>query len=346
MRRMLNTIYVTQEDAWLRKDGANLVVEVAGEERGRVPLHMLDGVVVFSRAGASPAVLGACAEAGITVSYVDPIGRFLARVEGRRSGNVLLRRTQYRVVDDAGRRVPIVRGMVAAKAANQRTVILRALRDHGTAMSAEQRDALAAGEVRLAHIARRTLVMTDVDALRGLEGEAASIYFSLFNNLIRTRDETLRFHGRSRRPPLDRVNALLSFLYAMLGHDCRAALEAHGLDPQVGFLHNDRPGRASLALDLMEELRPVLADRLALTLLNRGQLQGDDFLVQDSGAVQLTDAARKRVLVAWQERKRDELRHPFLGEPAPLGMVAYLQAQLLARHLRGDLDGYPGFIWR
>lgn len=346
MKRMLNTIYVTAEDAWLRKDGANLVVEIAGTERGRAPLHMLEGVVSFGRPGASPALLAACAEAGITVSHLDPNGRFLARVEGPRTGNVLLRRAQFRAADDAARTILIVRGIVAAKAANQRTVIRRALRDHGAAMPAEASARLAAAETRLTDIARRTLFAESVDVLRGLEGEAAFTYFDVFNALVRVEDAAFVFGGRSRRPPLDRMNALLSFLYAMLGHDCRSALEAHGLDPQVGFLHADRPGRASLALDLMEDLRPVLADRLALSLVNRRQLAAADFVVEEAGGVRLTDEARKRVLVAWQERKRDELTHPFLGEAMPLGLVAHAQAQLLARHLRGDLDGYPGFVWK
>ena len=310
MRRMLNTIYVTTEDAWLRKDGANLVVEVAGVERGRAPLHMLEGVVAFGRNGASPALMAACAEAGIALSYVEPNGRFLARLEGRRSGNVLLRRTQYRVADDPARQVPIVRGIVAAKASNQRAVLRRALRDHADAMTQAQRDALDAAHHRLTDVARRGIVTAEVDALRGLEGEAAQVYFGCFDALVRVEGPAFRFAGRSRRPPLDRINALLSFLYALLGHDCRSALEAHGLDPQVGFLHADRPGRASLALDLMEELRPVLADRLALSLVNRRQVSAEDFVVEEAGGVRLTDEARKRVLVAWQERKRDELRHP------------------------------------
>lgn len=346
MRRMLNTIYVTSEDAWLRKDGENLVVAVDGEERGRVPLHMLDGVVAFVHAGASPALMGACAEAGITLSFLQPNGRFLARVEGAASGNVLLRRAQHRVADDPSRAIPVVRGIVAGKAANQRTVLQRALRDHGSGMAAEARDRLDGAVRRLELIARRTLVMDSVETLRGLEGEAAATYFAVFDALIRSQDRDLRFAGRSRRPPLDRVNALLSFLYAMLGHDCRSALLAQGLDPQIGFLHADRPGRAGLALDLMEELRPVLADRLALSLLNRGQLGAGDFIVEETGGVRLRDEARRSVLVAWQERKREELRHPFLGEIAPLGLIPHLQAQLLARHLRGDLDGYPAFIWR
>jgi CRISP-associated protein Cas1 len=346
MRRLLNTIYVTTENAWLKKDGANLVVELDGAEKGRAPLHMLEGVVSFGRPGGSPALMAACAQGGVCVSYLEPNGRFLARVEGARSGNVLLRRAQYRAADDAAKTVPIVRGFVAAKAANQRTVLLRALRDHAATLAPDDGAGLAAAVERLGSIARRTLAATDVDLLRGLEGEAAARYFAVFGSLIRSRDAAFAFGGRSRRPPLDRVNALLSFLYAMLGHDCRGALEAHGLDPQVGFLHADRPGRAGLALDLMEELRPVLADRLALSLVNRGQVKASDFIMEEAGAVRLTDDARKTVLVAWQERKREELRHPFLGENVPAGLLAHIQAQLLARHLRGDLDGYPGFIWK
>ncbi|WP_244424657.1 CRISPR-associated endonuclease Cas1 [Methylobacterium nodulans] len=233
MRRLRNTIYVTSESAWLRKDGANLVVEVEGAERGRAPLHLLDGVVSFGRAGASPALLAACAEAGITLSYLDPNGRFLARIEGPRTGNVLLRRAQFRAGDDPARATVIVRGIVAAKAANQRNVIRRALRDHGESLPPDAVAGLAAAEARLTDIARRTFVAAHVVALRGLEGEAAQVYFGVFGALVRVDDPAFRFGGRSRRPPLDRLNALLSFLYALLGHDCRSALEAHGLDPQV-----------------------------------------------------------------------------------------------------------------
>lgn len=346
MRRLLNTIYVSSEGAYLRKDGQNLVVEVEGAERGRVPLHLLEGVVSFGRVGVSPSLMAACAEAGIALSLLEPNGRFLARVEGRRTGNVLLRRTQYRVADDPARQVPIVRAMVTAKTANQRAVARRALRDHGAAMDPAARDALAGMERKLTDVGRRALATDGVDALRGLEGEAAQAYFAGFDLFVRTEGEAFRFRGRSRRPPLDRINALLSFLYAMLGHDCRSALETHGLDPQVGFLHADRPGRASLALDLMEELRPVLADRLALSLVNRRQLAAADFVVESPGGVRLTEDARRTVLTAWQDRKREELRHPFLNEAMPLGLVASAQAQLLARHLRGDLDGYPAFFWK
>lgn len=220
------------------------------------------------------------------------------------------------------------------------------LRDHGAGMDTPAREALELCAARLLDQARRILLAAEIDLLRGLEGEAAALCFGAFGHLVRAGDPAMAFTTRSRRPPLDRMNALLSFLYAMLGHDCRGALEAHGLDPQVGFLHRDRPGRAGLALDLMEELRPVLADRLALSLVNRGQLRAGDFIIEEAGGVRLTDDARKQVLVAWQERKRDTLRHGFLGEAVPLGLVPYLQAQLLARHLRGDLDGYPGFFWK
>ncbi|MEE4210996.1 MAG: type I-C CRISPR-associated endonuclease Cas1c [Parvularcula sp.] len=346
MRRLLNTIYVTSEDAWLRKDGENLVVEGEGTERGRVPLHALEGVVCFNRTGASPALMAACAEKAITLSFLTPEGRFLARVEGPRSGNVLLRRAQYRMADNPSRSAPIVRGIVAAKAANQKTVILRALRDHREKLETAQRTALNDAEARLGRIARKAAEAEAIDIIRGFEGEAANVYFGVFDAMLHAAPATLRFGGRSRRPPLDRFNALLSFLYAMLGHDCRSALEGVGLDPQVGFLHTDRPGRASLALDLMEELRPVLADRLALTLINRGQIKSRHFVIDAGGAVSMTEDGRKQVLIAWQDRKKRELRHPFLGESAPMGLVAHLQARLLSRHLRADLDGYPPFIWR
>lgn len=346
MRRHLNTIYVTSEDAWLRKDGANIVVEVDGAERGRAPLHMIGGVICFGRPGASPALMAACAEAGIALSFLTPHGKFLARIEGPRTGNVLLRRTQHRAADDSARAVPIVRGIVCAKAANQRTVLRRALRDHGTRMGVEARAALEAAELRLTHIARRAAAADDIAILRGHEGDAAQVYFSIFDAMVQGEQPAFVFNGRSRRPPLDRVNALLSFLYAMLGHDCRSALESVGFDPQIGFLHADRPGRASLALDLMEELRPVLADRLALTLINRGQIKARDFAIDAGGAVTLTDDGRKAVLIAWQERKKRDLKHPFLGETMPMGLVPHVQAMLLSRHLRGDLDGYPAFIWK
>lgn len=344
MKKLLNTIYVTTEGAALRKDGENLVAEVDGEEKARVPLHMLASVVAFGPILISPALLGACARAGIAIALLERNGRFQARVEGPASGNVLLRRAQYRASDAPE---PIVRSLVVGKVANQRTVLMRALRDHGNDLDAGDRT--AAGDVveRLAHIMRRVELSDDgLDRLRGSEGEAANLYFSVFNHLIRSNEPEMRWRGRSRRPPLDPVNAILSFLYTLLTHDCRSACESVGLDPAVGFLHRDRPGRPSLALDLMEELRPVLADRLALSLINRGQVRAADFETRDGGAVLLSDNARRTVLAAWQERKREERQHEFLQEKAPLGLVPYLQAQMLARHLRGDLDAYPPWFWK
>lgn len=346
MRRHLNTIYVTTENAWLKKDRENIVVEVEGAERGRVPMHLLEGVVCFGHVGASPALMAGCAERGIALSFLSPNGKFMARVEGPRTGNVLLRRTQHRAADNPGTAVAIVRGIVTAKAANQRTVLRRALRDHGDRLVPERHAQMIAAERHLDDTSRRAAGCTDINILRGHEGDAAACYFGVFDAMVQGNRSLFSFNGRSRRPPLDRVNALLSFLYAMLGHDCRSALETVGLDPQVGFLHADKPGRASLALDLMEELRPVLADRLALTLINRAQLGADDFAVDAGGAVALTDAGRKTVLVAWQDRKKRELRHPFLMETIPMGLVPHVQAQLLSRHLRGDLDGYPPFVWK
>lgn len=344
MKKLLNTVYVTTEGASLRKDGENLVAEVEGAERARVPLHMLGGVVVFGPIFVSPALIGACAAAGITVTLLDRIGRFEARVEGPVAGNVLLRRAQYRASDHPE---PIVQGIVLGKLANQRSVLMRSLRDYGAEQPETDAGRIFTVTERLARVIRRVqLAGLGLEELRGAEGEAANLYFSVFDLLIRSPDIELRFNGRSRRPPLDPINALLSFLYTLLTHDCRSAAESVGLDPAVGFLHRDRPGRPSLALDLMEELRPALCDRLALSLVNRRQLRLADFEKRDAGAVWLSDAGRKTVLTAWQERKRQERLHPFIEETAPLGLVPYLQAQLLARHLRGDLEAYPPWFWK
>ena len=347
MRRHLNTLYVTTENAWLRKDGENAVVEIDGDELGRVPVHLLGGIVCFGTIGMTPALIGHCAERGVCISMLGRNGRFLARVEGPVMGNVLLRRTQYRTTDDAATTARLASQIVVGKLLNQRTVVRRAIRDHSETTSAEGRDRLRACERRLTDAARRgRKEPMQTDTIRGIEGEAAREYYSVFDYLTRHDDPAFRFTSRSRRPPLDPINALLSFLYTLLVHDCRSALETVGLDPAVGYLHRERPGRPSLALDIMEELRPVLADRLALSLINRRQLRARDFETAVSGAVTLRDDARKRVLVAYQERKKDELLHPFLREKTTLGLVPFVQATLLARRLRGDLDGYPPFLWR
>lgn len=345
MRRLLNTLYVTSEGAWLRKEGENVVMELEGTERARLPMHMLCGIVCFGHVLLSPALMGHCTANGISISFLAMHGRFLARVEGPTTGNVLLRREQYRRSDDTDAAAALTRNFLIGKIHNQRSVLRRAIRDYGQ----DQPDAserLAQAQGGLGHILNRLLRETDLDVLRGLEGDAARQYFSVFDMLIRPSDPAFRFEGRNRRPPRDRINALLSFLYTLITHDCRSALETTGLDPAVGFLHRDRPGRPSLALDMAEELRPILGDRLALSLVNRRQLSRSDFVIADSGSVTLKDEARKTVLAAYQERKRESLRHAFIGENAELGLFPWLQAQLLARHLRGDLDAYPSFLWK
>jgi CRISPR-associated protein Cas1 len=346
VRRQLNTLYVTTEVAWLHKDGANIVMEVERKERARLPVHMLESLVCFGRVLVSPPLLGYCAEQGICTSFLTPNGRFLARVEGPVSGNVLLRRQQYRASDNPPLCAAIVRNVLLGKLHNQRAVLGRALRDHGSKLLPEDEAALTHAYKRLDRIADKLMPEADLNLLRGYEGEAAQAYFGVFDHLIRVNSPAMRFKSRSRRPPLDAVNALLSFLYTLVTHDCRSALESVGLDPAVGFLHRDRPGRPSLALDLLEEFRPLLADRLALSLINRKQVGERDFQFMDNGAVLLTEAARKTVLTAYQERKREELRHVFIEEKAAIGLFPFIQAQLLARHLRGDLDAYPPFLWK
>ncbi|MDX1489191.1 MAG: type I-C CRISPR-associated endonuclease Cas1c [Acidiferrobacterales bacterium] len=346
MRRQLNSLYITTEGAWLKKEGANIVMQVEGKERARLPIHMLESLICFGRVLVSPPLMGFCAEQGVTITHLSPNGKFLARIEGPVSGNVLLRRTQYRRSDDEEGCAAIVRGILIGKVHNQRAVLSRGLRDYGAKLPEGERERLEQARSRLERIARDLLTEPLINGLRGLEGEAAQVYFSVFDRLIRHNDEAFRFVGRSRRPPRDRINALLSFFYTLLTHDCRSALESVGLDPSVGFLHRDRPGRPSLALDLAEEFRPLLGDRLALSLINRRQLRERDFKVTESGGVILTDDARKVVLTAYQERKREELNHAFIGEKAPIGLLPSLQAQLLARHLRGDLDAYPPFLWK
>lgn len=343
MKKLLNTLYITSENASLKKDGENLVVEIESAERARAPLHMLASVVTFGAIFISPALIGACSRIGISLVLLDRVGRFQARIEGPVSGNVLLRRAQYATADTP---LSIVRSLVIGKVANQRAVLMRALRDYGAEYTNNTRAELETATQRMARIARQAEFGGETsEALRGLEGEAASLYFGCFDALIRVQDPELRFNGRSRRPPFDAVNALLSFLYTLLTHECRSALESVGLDPAVGFLHRDRPGRPSLALDLMEEMRPVLADRLALSLINRRQVRSEDFEMREGGVVMMSEEARRTVLTAWQERKKDERRHAFLDEVIPLGLVPWVQALLLARHLRGDLDSYPPWFW-
>lgn len=314
MKRHLNTLYVTTAGAHLYKDGENAVIKVEGREQGRIPVHLLGAVVCFGSIGVSPALMGHCAAKGVRIAFLGRSGKFLARVDGPVSGNVLLRRAQYRAADCDDASEEIVRGMVVGKLLNQRCVIRRAIRDHGSGHSEEVRERFERCSRRLKNGSRRCLHTRTVDSLRGIEGEGARAYWDVFDDLIRGDKLTFKFARRTKRPPLDSVNALLSFLYAMLTNDYRSAVETVGLDPGVGFLHRERPGRPSLALDMMEELRPVLADRLALSLINRRQLSRKDFESSVTGAVSLADEGRKKVLIAYQERKQSELKHHFLGE--------------------------------
>jgi CRISP-associated protein Cas1 len=343
MKRHQNTLYVTSQGAYLAKEGEAVVVRIEREEKLRVPIHMLGSIVCFGQVTASPFVLGFCGERGVGVSFLTMNGRFLARVQGPISGNVLLRREQYRRADDQTSSASLARCIVVAKIANSRTVLLRALRDRPQAAGTEA--LRSAASILASHLSSLPDGMP-LDGVRGLEGAAARAYFEAFDHLVTQQKESFFFRERSRRPPLDNLNALLSFLYTLLCHDVVAALEAVGLDPAVGFLHRDRPGRPSLALDLMEELRAFLADRLALSLINLQQIRAADFEQKETGGVVLESEARKTVLTAYQKRKQEEITHPFLGEKTTVGLLPHLQAALLARHLRGDLDGYPPFLWK
>lgn len=343
MKKLLNTLFVTLQGASVVKEGENVVVREEGEVRLRVPVHGLGGLVCFGQVWCSPALLYLCAERGVGVSFLSENGKFLARVAGPVCGNVLLRREHYRWADDPGRSADVARNILTGKLANARNVLMRARRDHG---DKTYEAALAKACGRLEDCLTRLPGADSLDVLRGIEGEGANVYFGIFDALITSKDPAFVFGGRNRRPPLDPVNCLLSFLYTLLTHDVRSALEGVGLDPAVGFLHRDRPGRPGLALDLMEELRPVLADRVAVSLINLGQLKARDFRQLESGAVLLSDDGRKEVLVAYQKRKQEDLMHPFLKERIPAGLLCHVQALLLARHIRGDLDGYPAFLWK
>lgn len=343
MKKHLNTLFVTTQGAYLAKEGETVVVKVDGEIALRVPVHTLGGIVCFGQVSCSPYLMGFCAENDVAISFLTENGDFLAKVQGPVSGNVLLRREQYRKADDLKASALIARSMLTGKIANCRAVLQRALRDHSDKIDDE---AVASASQTLTNSMRRLQFELPFDVVRGIEGESANAYFEVFNHLITSQKNDFVFNERNRRPPLDNVNCLLSFLYTLLMHDVRSALETVGLDPAVGFLHRDRPGRYSLALDIMEELRPFFADRMALSLINLCQVQGKGFSKKESGAVWMNDETRKTVLIAYQKRKQDELEHPFIKEKVKIGLLPYVQAMLMARYIRGDLDSYPPFIWK
>lgn len=343
MRKLLNTLYVTSENSYLALDGENVVLYENKDELGRIPLHNLEGIVSFGYRGTSPALMGACTERNISLCYLTPQGKFLARVSGRIKGNVVLRQQQYDSSRDEAISLEIAKNCIIGKVYNARWVLERAIRDHSLQIDAEKVKAAS-------NFLKDSLTLIQnsqsKDQLRGYEGEAASIYFGVFDQLILQQKKDFIFTGRNRRPPLDPVNAMLSFVYTLLTNMVTSALESVGLDPYVGYLHVDRPGRASLSLDLVEELRAVMADRFVLSLINRKMVTGKNFSRQENGAILMDDELRKRVLMEWQNRKKEMITHPYLQEKVEWGMVPYVQALLLARYLRGDLDGYPVFLWK
>lgn len=343
MKKLLNTLYVTSEDSYLALDGENIVVFDKEKEIGRLPLHNLEGIVSFGYRGTSPALMGACADRNISLCYVSPNGKFLARVTGSVKGNVVLRKKQYQVSMNKADSLEISKNCIIGKIYNARWVLERATRDHSMQIDTEK---VKSASKMLRDAAIRVQKSQSKEQLRGYEGEAASVYFSVFDELILQQKKDFVFSDRNRRPPTDNINAMLSFAYTLLTNNITSALETVGLDPYVGMMHTDRPGRASLALDMIEELRPVLADRFVLSLINKKVVHAKDFMKKENGAVLMKDDARKKFLSEWQNRKKETLTHPYLKEKMEWGMVPYVQAMLLARYLRGDLDAYPPFLWK
>lgn len=343
MKKLLNTLYVTSRDAYLHRQGETIVVKVDGEEKMRVPIHLLESIICFGPMTCSTPLMELCGVRNVHLAFFSEHGKFYARVEGPIHGNVLLRKQQFAKALQPDFCAEMAKTFVLAKLANCRNVLLRAAREQE---SNESRAEIVRATDGLARVARGLQEQVELNVLRGMEGEAARIYFSVFDHLIVAQKDAFAFNSRTRRPPFDSVNAMLSFVYAILGNEVRSALQGVGLDPAVGFLHVDRPGRPSLALDLMEEFRAYLADRLVLTLINRQQVKAKGFEKSASGAVVMDEETRKTLLAAYQKRKQEEIRHPFLDEPMPVGLLPHVQAMLLARYLRGDLDAYPAFYWK
>ncbi|MCQ4636029.1 type I-C CRISPR-associated endonuclease Cas1c [Anaerovorax odorimutans] len=343
MKKLLNTLYILSEDVYLALDGENVIVLREEETAGRFPLHTLENIVSFSYKGASPALMGACASREIGLSFYSPRGKFLAHTVGASYGNVLLRKEQYRISGQPEKSLAYAKNMITGKVFNCRWSLERTIRDNGMRIDTEK---VKHASFLLNEGLSAARKCENMDSLRGLEGKMASRYFSVFNELIINQKDDFRFNGRSRRPPMDNINALLSFVYTILGNECAGALEGVGLDAYVGFMHCDRPGRESLALDLLEELRGIMADRFVLTLINKKIIKGEHFDRQGDGAVLLSEEGRKQFFSAWQSRKKETLTHPFLKEKIPWGLVPYVQALLLARTIRGDLEAYPPFLWK
>lgn len=341
MKKLLNTLYVTSEKSYLSLDGENVVVVDDKKEIGRIPLHNLEGIISFGYRGTSPALMGACAERNISLCYLTPQGKFLARISGKIKGNIVLRHRQYKSSDDEAISMEIARNCILGKVYNARGVLERGLRDHKFQINAEK---VKKASDNLKNSIKYIQNSQTKGELRGYEGEAASVYFGVFDELILQQKKEFSFQGRNKRPPKDNVNAMLSFVYTLLANNVVSALESVGLDPYVGYLHTERPGRASLALDLIEELRAVFADRFVLSLINKRIISGKSFIKKENGAVLMNDDLRKKLLIEWQNKKKEVITHPYLKEKVEWGMIPYVQALLLARYLRGDLDSYPVFF--
>lgn len=343
MRKLRGTLYITTPDKYLFLDGENIVMRAKDDTEIRLPLHNIEDIVVFGGRGVSPALMNKCTEDSIGLTFMSRSGKFLARAEGAVSGNVYLRREQYRIADNEERSLAIARNFITGKLYNSRYVIDRAVRDHSLQVDVEK---LKSRSELLSQAILKCRNVTDIDTLRGIEGESAQLYFSVFDELILQQKDEFHFTVRSKRPPLDNVNALLSFAYSIATGMCTSALEAVGLDPYVGFMHTDRPGRRSLALDLVEEFRAIMCDRFVVSLINKRIIGNDDFDVREDGAVLLSEDGRKLFLTHWQSRKQETVTHPFLNEKVEWGLLPYVQALLLARYIRGDLDEYPMLLWR
>ncbi len=341
MRRLLNTLYVTTENTYLSLDGENIVIKLDGETLGRVPLHNIESIIVFGYIGASPALMGKCAEDNINLCFLKPSGKFLAKVTGKSYGNIILRKQQYKISESKPHSLYISKSFIQGKLYNSKYVLERGIRDYPDRLDVEKLKGISN---EISETIELLDLCEDFDALRGYEGEIASRYFSIFDELILQQKEDFSFRKRVKRPPTDKVNALLSFFYTLLTNMCVSALETVGLDPYCGFMHTDRPGRASLALDLIEEMRAVMVDRFVLTLINKRQVSASDFIEKENGAVLLKDDSRKRIINLWQERKFETITHPYLNEKIEWGLIPHVQALLLARYIRGDIDAYPPYL--
>lgn len=338
MRKMLNTLYITTPDAYLSKDGLNVVVSVKDEEIFRIPIINIEGIVTFGYMGASPGLMKLCNDNGVSLVFLSPQGRFIARIQGGTKGNVLLRKQQYTLSDDKEKSLHTAKLMIAGKIQNSRNILMRYIRDHG------EHEKVEVTTRQLLNGKSKALNTESIEELRGIEGNAASQYFSVFGNMIVAQKDYFKFEGRNKRPPRDPVNAMLSFMYTILSNECSSALESVGLDPYVGLMHTLRPGRASLALDIMEEMRAYLCDRIVLSLINKRQVTNKDFKYQGEDSILLTDDCRKTLISAWQQKKKEEITHPYLQEKIPIGLLPYSQALLLARYIRGDINDYPVFL--